>query len=808
METLIQDLRYGLRSLLKKPGFTASAVLTLALGIGANTAVFSTINALFLRPYPYANPNELVVIESKSRATSRVSFLDYLDFKERNQVFASIGAVTVDRFNLGGLDEPIRVKGGRATASLFQVLSGPMTLGRAFLEGEDQPGGDKVMVLSERLWQRSFAADPDIVGTSIRLDGEPYTVVGVAPQESQFPDTDAAELFVPLAMDKAEAHRADRSLFVLARLRPDATAEQADSAMAIIGQQLAQEFPDTNAEWTAEAQSLREFRTAVASRIAGGSVNRIVLLLGGIVGFVLLLCCSNVANLLLQKSSAREREFAVRSAIGAGHWRLVRQLLTESLVLALLGGITGIALAYGLLKLIVLRIPRQLPSYLDEFKLDPSSLAFMTGISLLTAILFGLVPIYTALKAKLANALRASGDSAGQAGGKRLRGLLVTLEIALSVILLIGADLLITNFRRLQEVDPGFRSENVFIAQVELPTKDYPEPEQRLNFYEEALSRIRSVPGVEVAAIGTNPLMGTWSSSGLVVENQSEIERQTNPRVGYQLIAGDYFEATGVPLTTGRPFQTSDHADAERVCVISKKFANYFWPGEDPIGKRLKLDGIRDDRWLTIVGVAGSTKRLGLSAGTELEVYLPYRQVPFGPSNFYVRTMVAPLSLTETILGEFRQLDPDLPISEISTLEKMLDDSLWLQDVTSFLVSFFALIALAIASVGIYGAVSFSTAMRSRELGIRMAIGASKLDILRMVLGQGLKQGLIGIVLGLAGAFALSRSLSTVLFEVSSTDPLIFTEISLLLLAIALIANLIPARKASNIQPVTVLRYE
>lgn len=803
MDHVLRNLHLGLRGLVRRPAFTVIAVAVLALGIGSNTAIFSIINSMLLRPYPYPRPEALMMVQSQSgRSSGRVSFLDYRDFRESNTVFADMGAVVVDRFNIHGENEPLRIKGGRATASLFSTLGGKMTLGRPFRPEEDQPGAGRVVILTEQLWRQAFAADPDIIGKSILLSERPHEVVGVIPPESQFPDIDAAELFVPLAIDPATADRADRFLFVVARLKDGYTAEQAQAAVAVIGGRLATEHPVSNDGWSAEVVSLREFRSQEYSQT--------FLLLSSVVGFVLLLACANVANLLLQRAYSRQRELAVRSALGANRWHIVQQLVIESALLALLGGVAGLFLAHWTLRVLVRYIPQELPSYLGEFRLDPMSLVFMVAVSGLTAFLFGLAPMRTTLRFDLRAALSEGGDRGSSHGGHILRNTLVVVQVALSMVLLVGADLMVTSLRRLQNVDPGFDVKNVLTTELELSSFDYPEAYQRIAFFDDALQRLAKMRNVEHSAIGTNPLVSGWSQSEILLEGQGEIDRRKNPRVGYQLVAGEYFKTTGVPLREGRTLNDQDREESQRVCVISDKLANLFWPGESALGRRLRIYSLRTDSWWTVVGVVGSTRRTGLERGLGLDVYVPYRQSPYGRSQLYVRTSssVPSLSLVDDVRRALRAIDPDLPFSEFTTVKQMVHDSIWYHRVSSLLVGGFTLIALIIATVGIYGAVSFSASQRTREIGIRMALGARSREVLTMVLTRGSILAGTGIAVGVVGALALSRFLQSLLFEVQSTNPWILVESSALLVLVTLAANYIPASRAAKVDPVTVLRYE
>ncbi len=803
--TILQDIRFALRSMLRTPAFFVVAVLALALAIGANTAIFSIINAILFRPYPYQDPDQIVMIRTanpKSDINSAdVGFLDYLDYREQSKSFQEIALVRPRRFNLAGVDQPERIRGAASTGTLFRVLGGKPILGRTFLT-EDAPGGEKVVVLSERLWQRNFNADPQIVGKTIKLDSDAYTVVGVIPSSAQFPDTDVAELFVPLALDAGKEFRHSRTHMAIARLKPGVSAQAAQVEMSGIAQRLEKQYPETHESWSVRVLTLREYRTR---RFAALSF-----ILFGVVAIVLLIACVNVANLLLQRSAVRQREIAIRSAIGAGRGRIVSQLLTEAVVLAFFGGALGLLLAYWGLKLLVRAIPQELPSYMNNFNIDGRVLAFMVGISLLTTLLFGLAPALRLSRPNLTGALSEAGSRAGS-GRNRARNALVVAEIALSLVLLIAAGLMIKSFRRLQDIDPGFKPESSLNLQISLPENKYPSGVERKAFLLRAVERLSGLPGVEAVGTTTDLPIGEVMNARFTVEGQSEQQRKENPLAAFRVVSGDFFRATAIPVLKGRPLRPVDFGERPQSIVVNTHFADRYWRGQDPIGRRVRIDVTEADPWLTIVGVAGNLNGPEVEGEERLEVYVPYpltEKTAYTTLDFILRTPGDPLSIASAVRKEFAALDPDIPVENLRPMEQVLAESFWLQRISSVLFGVFAGVALILATVGLYGSMAYSVAQRTHEIGIRMALGARARDVLRMVIGQGMVLLAIALVIGLAGAFGLSRVLGRLLYEVRSTDPMTFLVVSLLISAIALIANYIPARRATKVTPVIALKYE
>jgi putative ABC transport system permease protein len=806
----MQDLRYAVRSLRQSPGFALAAVLTLALGIGANTAIFSVINSILFRPYPYTEPDDLVVLRSMNQKSDvesgGLSFNDFVDLREQNKVFKEIGLVRTRTIILSGSDKPLQMKGAEATPSLFQVIGGRALAGRTFLPSEGQPGGSKVVVLSQRLWERELSADPDIVGKTIQLDSQPFVVIGIVPPSAQFPDIDAAELFIPLSLDPAKAERQRRSFIAMARLNPRVSVANAQAEISGIANRLEREYPDTNKSWGVRVITLREYRT---DRFKALST-----ILFGVVAFVLLIACANVANLLLQRAGARQREIAIRSAIGAARSRVVAQLLTESLLLAVLGGLLGLLLSAWGLQLLVAAIPQELPSYMNNFGVDGKVLAYMGAISVLTAILFGLFPALQVSKPNLTETLGDAGArSSGGTGKQRMRKALVMAQIALSVILLIAAGLMIKSFRRLQEADPGFNPKNALTLQISLPGIKYAEPHQRTAFFKEATSRLASVAGVEAVGLTNDLPIGNGVDVPFGVDGQSEEERKDNGPAIIQFVSGDFFKALSIPIVQGRAFDQQDFGDVQGSIIVNTATVRRFWPDGDPLGKRMQLDlPGDDDPWLTVVGIVGDARGGPQRRETPFELYVPYPLRPvtaFSTMDVVVRTTAGdPLTAASPLRSQLQALDPDLPIVSIRPLDQVLSESMWLQKISGMLFGVFAVVALLLAAIGMYGTAAYSVSQRTREIGIRMALGARAQDVLKMVLRQGAVTTAIALAVGLGGAFGLSRLLGRLLYGVKSTDPAIFLFVTLMVAGVALLANYIPARRATKVPPVSALKYD
>jgi putative ABC transport system permease protein len=814
METLLKDVRYGIRSLLKQRGFTAIAVLTLALGIGANTAIFSVINAVLLRPLPFNNADDLVTLWERSPRQgyeqNPPAAGNFVDWREQNRVFAQMAIYAPSRrFNLNQGDQPERIYGAAVSSSLFELLGVRPVLGRSFSTDEEQPGNDQVAIISASLRQRHFASDPNPVGRTITLDSKPYTIVGVMPEGFQFPGgsgtvlriftPESAELWVPLVMDADTlSQRSAHSLNVIGRLKPGISIAQATAEMDAIQLRIEQQYPTFFVGSHVKLVPLAE-------QIVG-TARRPLLVLWGAVAFVLLISCANVANLLLSRSSARRKEFALRAALGAGRLRIIRQLLTESLLLAFAGAIGGTLLAtwgvYVLSSIVPVSFPRR-----EEIAIDGWVLGFTLLISVLTGIIFGLAPAIQSTKLDLVDALKASGrNSAGSTHRHSLRSLLVMSEMAMALILLIGAALMIQSFLRLRHVSPGFTSDNVLTMEVSLPRNSYPR-ERRAVFFQQLIERAQSVPGAQVVAAAKHlPLSGDNMNFAFDIEGRP-FPPGRSPGADCRFVTADYFKALRIPLTQGRSFSESDGPQAPPVLLINRTMADRYFPNEDPIGKRMQL-GINGFTG-QIVGIVGDVKHVGLDAEVNNEVYGLYSQAPFFTDmTLLVRTPGDPMRLAGAMRNELATLDKQVSIGKVRSMDTIAAESVAQPRFRTLLLALFGISALLLASVGIYGVMSYAVTQRTQEIGIRMALGAQVSDVRKLVIGNGMSLALIGVAVGLAGAYGLTRLMASLLFGISATDALTFVAISAVLVIVALGACYIPARRATKVDPLVALRYE
>ncbi len=828
METILQDVRHGFRMLIKSPVFTIVAILALALGIGVNTAIFSVVNVMLLRPLPFAEPDQLMAIwtTNAKRNTSRGSTAppDYRAWTE-NKAFDQMGAYYLDDFNITATDQPERVRGAIVTTNLFPLLGAKPMLGRLFMSEEETFGQHRVAILGNNLWRSRFGADPNLVGKQVTLNAENYTVIGVMPPDSWLRQPrQKADLWVPMSFEPGSNRNTRNNYFlrVIGRLKPGVSIPQAQAEMNTISQRLEQEFKENAGLGT---------RIVSLSQDIVGDNRPILLVLMGAVGFVLLIACANVANLLLARAAARERETAVRIALGASRMRLIRLWLTENLWLSVIGGALGLVLAYVGLRIILALAPENLSrdaiiSQGVTIPLDQRVLLFTLLLSILTGIIFGLLPIVQASNPDLTKALKDSARGSTSGGSLRTRGLLVVSEIALALILLIGAGLMLKSFMHLQSINPGFNSDNMLTAQIALPELKYKEWDQRSTFFHQAVERIKSLPGVQAVGATTSLPMSNESWG-----KQFSIEGRTPPAtldqveaVEYRQITPDYFKAAGVPLLKGRVFTEQDTKDTPGVVIINESVALTFFPNEDPIGKRvwtgppesmlspnLLPPGGRFPR-MTIVGVVGDVMSYGVNRPIEWEVYAPHMQgggnIPLAKMYLAVRTSSDPLALTGALRNEIRSIDTDQPVADIRTMEQRLNDSLWQPRFNMLLLTIFAAVAVVLAAIGIYGVVSYNVAQRTSEIGIRVALGAQRSDVLKVIMKHGIVLSLIGVGIGLGAAFALTRVLSTLLVGVSSTDLTIFGIVALLLLGITLVGSFIPARRATKIDPLIALKTE
>ncbi|HXG67386.1 MAG TPA: ABC transporter permease [Blastocatellia bacterium] len=809
MQTLLQDVRYGLRMLAKNPGFTAIAVLTLALGIGANTAIFSVVNTILLRSLPYKEPERLVVPVSENAARDiergSITYADYLDWRQEKQVFENVAVFGSSGADLTGGGEPERVLAAGVSEEYFSVMGVAPLIGRTFLPEEHQPNAAQVIVLSYGLWQRKFGGDPGILGQSLMLNGRPYAVVGVMPKDSQWPND--VELWSPLTIGlnpPPDSLRRDNMIWRgVARLQPGVPIEQADAVLEAIARRLEQEFPESRAGWTNRAIFLHEF-------IVGPQLQSALLVLLGAVAFVLLIACVNVANLLLARAATREREIAIRIALGSSRLRLIRQLLTESLLLATLGGGIGFLLAVWGVDLLKVIAPQDVPR-LEEIGLDSRVLIFTLVVSLLTAIAFGLLPALQASKTDLNEALKEGGRGlTGGKRGRRVRNLLVVSEIVLSLVLLIGAGLMVRSFLRLQQVDPGIKVDRLITMRLNAPGIRYPDSPKVIAFYQNIMERVRATPGVQSAAISSAlPLGGGGFYLGRVflIEGRPEPPAAPDHPAQWNVISPGYFHTMGMALLKGRDFDERDTADSNPVIIINETLARRMFPNEDPLGKRIR--SWRDENKLReIVGVVQDTRYFGREDELRGLVYVPHTQNAWRPLVLSARTSGDPAGMVDALRSAIWSVDKDLAIANVKTMDTILHESVAPQRFNMLLLAVFAIVAFVLAVIGIYGVLSYTVAQRSHEMGIRIALGAQAGDVIRLVLAQGLKLTLTGVGVGLAIAFALTRVMSSLLYEVSATDPLTFAAVAGLLAGVALLASYLPARRATKVDPLAALRHE
>jgi putative ABC transport system permease protein len=807
--------------LLKNPGITAVVILALALGIGANTAIFSVVDAVLLRPLPYDESDRLVFLNETSKAMDEISisYPNFTDWRNQNHVFEKIGVYNRSSYNLTGAGEAERIVTGQVSADLFVALRANPLLGRLFTNEEDQPGGSPVVVLSYALWQRRFGGQTSIVNQPLTLNGKSYTVIGVMPADFQYPSR--VEMWVPVGRLSGEASWQQRGnhpgLYGVARLKPGVSFAQAKAEMDTIGANLEKTYQDSNAGNGIGVRPLLE--------IFVGDIRRALWVLFAAVAFVLLIACANIANLLLARAQSRQKEMAIRAAMGAGRWRIARQLLTESVLLALIGGTLGMLIAQWGIKLILYISPDAIPRS-REISLDWRVFVFTLGLSFVTGILFGLVPALQAGVVDVHETLKETGR--GTSGRHWLRSSLVVVEVATTLVLLIGAGLMIRSFYRLQKVNPGFSYDQLTSFSVALPGKKYTTNEQRDQFYGRLLENLRGLPGVqETAAASGLPLGNNGWQTSFVIDGQPPPPREQTPLMEACLVTPDYFRAMNIPLKGGRYFDEHDDRSAlagkdlsklnenEReiaalnAIVIDEEFARRYWPNENAVGKRIRLGTDAKAPVLTVLGVVGRVKMEGLSQDSKrVQGYFPFAQLPGSGMTVIIKASGDPNQLIAAVRQQVKAIDPDQPIYSIRTMDEIRAESVAPERLNLTLLSIFAGIALVLAIVGIYGVMSYAVTQRTHEIGIRMAIGAQPRDVFRMVIGQGMMLALIGVGIGLVGAFALTRLMTTMLFGVEPTDPATFAAIALLLTAVALLACYVPGRRATKVDPVVSLRYE
>ncbi|MGH9752320.1 MAG: ADOP family duplicated permease [Blastocatellia bacterium] len=806
LEELWQDLRYGARMLLKNPGFTLVAVITLALGIGANTAIFSVINRVLLRPLPYREPERLTILSQKTPQGQQVGFSipDLFDFKEQNQSFTQCGGFYWEPINFGSERGTEQLLASYVTVDFFAALGEGPSRGRGFLPADDYPGASQIAIISNRLWQERLGGDPGVVGSKVTLDGRLFEVIGVMPAGFHF--YERIDLWLPIGLWPYSRERDNRwALFAVARLKPSVTIEAARAEMDAIAGRLSRQYPQSNANRGAALSPLYDETV--------GAVRPSLRLLLAAVGFVLLIACLNVANLLLARGAARNKEMAIRSALGAGRWRIARQLFTESLLLAILGGALGSLLAIWLIDLTIALGGADIPRLAEvgARSIDHRVLGFSILISLLAGLIAGLMPALRSAQPDLTAALKDGAHTLGGARGQRLRHALVVGEVALAIVLLIGAGLLIRSLMMLRGVNPGYNPKQTLTVVVSLPRANYRDDYDRARFAQRAMESLNALPGAQQAASSYPlPIYGmAWGMS-------YRVEGEASPSPGEALscqtasISPGFFSTLHVPLLRGRDFSYADTSEASRTIIIDETLARRHWPDESPIGNRLTVTG---DRPRTVVGVVGSVRNWGLSQEPRAQIYIPHAQ-PLDTTSFvpYVyislRTQVRPESLAAAVRGKIEEVDRDVAMSEIRTMDELLDQSVVQQRFAVFLMEIFAGLALVLAAIGVYGVMSYAVAQQTREIGIRMALGAERRDVLKLFLGQGLSLTLVGVAIGLAAAFGLTRLMKTLLFGVSATDPLTFALIAVLLTAVALLAVIVPARRATKVDPLAAFRSE
>jgi putative ABC transport system permease protein len=812
MESLLQDCRYAIRILARSPGFTLIAVLALALGIGANSAIFSIVNAVILKPLPYEKPEQLVQLWMRFTGIgipndqNWVSAPEFVDLQQ-TQSLSHLAAISSASFNINITGSPERIDSAVVSTSFFPLLGVQAQLGRVFLPEEGRAGRERVVLLSDGLWRRRFGADPAVPGRKLVMNGQSYLVVGVLPSDFHLPLE--AEVWTPLvfsADDLSPNNRGSHQYQVIARIKPGLSLEQARADMDLVSQRIIEQHPDYH---------YREvnFRVIMIPLLEQqiGDIKTALWVLMSAVGLVLLIACANVANLLLVRASFREREIAVRQALGVSRRRLIRQLLTESAILGLMAGVVGLFLGYWALRLLTALAATSFPRVV-EAHMDLRVLAFTLLVSLATGILFGLAPAFSS-RHVTHDALKEGGrgGTAG-AGSQRLRGTLVVAEVALSLTLLVGAGLLIRSFLRLQEVDTGFRPEGVLTMRISLPNEKYSKMEQTRAFYRELLDRIRRLPGVDAAGGVTGlPLTGTGWSGTTTVDSQAVQPKDATPEADQRPVFPGYFEAMGIPLVRGRYFDRRDNETAAPVAIIDETMAQTYWPTEDAIGKRIRQGGRQSPLpWRTIVGVVRHVRYRTLESPSRVEFYWPYDQTSFAldSMSLAIHTSSDPRSLAGVVQRQVQALDPDQPAYRIRTMAELMSESMARRRLSMLLLAIFAGVALALAAVGIYGIMSYSVAQRAHEVGIRMALGAESTDVVRMVLGQSLGLTLAGISAGLLGSLALTNFLSSLLFNIKATDATTFLLVASILGVVALVASFVPAYRATTMDPVNALRQE
>jgi len=820
LHALIQDIRFGLRSFAKNPAFTLIAIATLALGIGANTVVFSFVNGILLRPLGYLDPDRLVFLfaanprliaanPTEGWDRSNISANDFFDWREQSSSFVDMGICRYTSSNLTGGDRPERVIAARASAGLLPALGFDAKIGRRFGEEEDRPGRERVALLSDAFWKSRFGGDPGVVGRTIMLDGQPFAVLGVLPAEmadawGRF-DTiwDRFDIWTPFAFDPDDYHRGNRSFKAIGRLKPDVSFAQAQTEMESIAAQLAKTYPESNEGYTVNVMPMIDGIIVDEAKTALRAMTAAVL-------FVLLIACVNVANLMLARGATRSKEFAVRGALGANRARLVRQLITESLLLSLAGGALGVLLALWGVETVVAVLPDTMPRK-HEIRVDQDVLLFTLALSFASAMLFGLVPSLKGAGVNL-NAMLKEGVRSGSDGGARRsrRDILVAAQVAMALALVVTAGLMIKSFLRLQAADPGFDSRQLLTMRTKLSGDEYLSGRKRVAFFEQAINEIRATPGVtSAAAVSTLPCdgMDTWEYA--TIEDNTDQHPDKGIFLGHIAVTPGFFETMRIPIVSGRDFNVLENGDGQNVTIVNATLAQRFWPGENAIGKRLKYGSRSSDApWMTVVGVVGDVKQRGLTRETRMETYLPYAQVPHWRMSFVVRATGDPLASTSAVQTAVWRVDPDRALYQVRSMEEIMFDQVGGLGVLAGVLTAFAAIALGLACVGLYGVMSYTVSQRTHEIGIRVALGAKSGDVLRLVIARSIVLTLCGSGAGIILALLLGRALESLMYGVSPTDPSAFIGMAAVLIVVALLATYIPARRATKVDPIVALRYE
>jgi putative ABC transport system permease protein len=808
---LLQDIRYGARTLIKSPGFTAVAVLTLALGIGANSAIFSFVDAVLLRPLPYHHPDRIMLVWEKPPGGGRnvISALNFLDWKTGNSVFEPLVATTGSSMTLSGVEEPVLLRGARVSAGYFDIFQIKPALGRTFAPDEDEPGKEHVVVLSHKLWTTTFGADAGIIGRSLTLDGEPYTVIGVMPQGTAF-DRGFSQMWRPLAFKASERTRNFHWMQALGRLKPGVTIEQARAQMDAIGARISTDYPDSNKGWGVTIERY-------ADVLVGPQLRSSLYVLLGAVGMLLLIGCVNLANLTLARGTSREREVAVRAALGAGRWRLLRQFLTENVLLSTTGGALGLLVGYAMMNGLRLIVPPFTLPRDANVTMDPRVLAFALALSLATGVIFGLAPALQATKPDLSGAMKEGGrGSSADSGRRRLRSTLVVVEVALSFMLLVGAGLLVRSFFQMMRVDTGFDSTNVITAGLPIASSKFPEPDQLNAYLRQIVARVDALPGVREAAVtNTVPMRGWGNGMPFLIAGRPVVDRANRSGAGFKQVGASYFHTIGMKLVKGRGFSDRDVKGSSPVMVINQTMASRFFAGQEPIGQRILVQEIVPGRpalgpeipW-EIVGVVADEKTGSLDGNAQAGMYVPIEQSPSTFVSLVVRANIDPTSLQRALGQAVHEVNKDQPLSDVLTLEQIKDESSASNRLRTMLLGVFATFALLLAAIGIYGVISYTVVQRTHEIGIRAALGANASTLLRLILSHGMTLAALGLAFGFAASLMLARVLGTLLFGVTPRDPLTLGAAAIVLTGVAFLACYLPARRAAALDPLIALRCE